>query len=277
MNTETTLKYNQLKNHIKELGSVVVAFSGGVDSSLLCKICRDVLGDKAIAVTVVSPMIPGWDLEDARHIAEQTGIKHIQIQENDIEEQVRQNPENRCYFCKKTEFGSIVTMAKEMGFQAVVDGSNADDKNDYRPGAQAANELQVISPLQLAGFTKAEIRELSKEFGLKTWSKPAYACLGSRIPYGTYITDEKLSQVEKSERYLHSLGYAGVRVRCHDNIARIELLPSEMERFCKQETMVAVSQKLKEFGFLYVCLELEGYSMGSLNRKFKLDNGKSAK
>lgn len=269
MNNETTAKYELLKKQLEQLGSIVIGLSGGVDSSLLAKISHDVLGSRAIAVTMVSPMIPSWDLKDAKSITSQTGMEHILIEEDTLDVAVSQNPVNRCYHCKKMEFGVIIKIAKERGFNTVVDGSNADDKDDYRPGTQAMEELKVISPLKIAGLTKAEIRQLSKQFGLSTWDKPAYACLGSRIPYGEEITLAKLSKIEKAEAYLHSLGYFEVRVRNHGDIARIELAPDDIQRFCKLETMSKVSQQLKEYGFLYICLELEGYTMGSLNRKIK--------
>lgn len=269
MNNGTIAKYELLKKQLEKLGSIVVGLSGGVDSSLLAKISHDVLGDKAIAVTIISPLIPSWDLKDAKSITSQTGMEHIFIEEDMLHATVSQNMENRCYHCKKATFGTIIRIAKERGFNAVADGSNVDDKNDYRPGEQAMEELKILSPLKMAGLTKTEIRELSKQFGLPTWDKPAYACLGSRIPYGDEITPAKLSKIEKAETYLHSLGYFDVRVRNHGDIARIELIPDDMRRFCKHETMSKVSQQLKKYGFLYVCMELEGYTMGSLNRKIK--------
>lgn len=266
MDTETITKYQSLKKHLRQLQSVVVAFSGGVDSSFLLKVSHEVLGDKAMAVTIVSPMIPEWDLDDAKTIASQTGIEHILIEDDSIGDDIKMNPTNRCYFCKKVEFGSIVDIANERGFNFVLDGSNADDTKDYRPGMKAIEELKVVSPLRMAGLTKKEIRELSKEFGLLTWDKPAYACLSSRIPYGEEITREKLGRIGKAEKYLHSLGFRQVRVRSHELIARIELAPEERTRFCNPETMDKVSKQLKEYGFMFVCLELEGYAMGNLNK-----------
>ena len=269
MDTETLFKYQSLKNHLQELGSAVVAFSGGVDSSFLAKVCREVLGDRAIAVTIVSPMIPSWDLDDAKATASRIGIEHVLLEKKTMDTVVRQNPANRCYHCKKTAFRAIVEIAKERGFNAVLDGSNADDTKDYRPGAKAIEELQVVCPLKTAGLNKKEIRLLSKQLGLSTWDKPAYACLATRIPYGEEITAGKLNRIERAEKYLHSLGYRQVRVRSHDKMARIELLPEERARFCDPAILDRVSRQLKEYGFLYVCMELEGYSMGSLNRNLQ--------
>jgi len=269
MDTHTLFKYQSLIDHLGQLESVVVTFSGGVDSSFLAKVCREVLGNRAIAVTVVSPMIPAWDLDDAKAIASQIGIEHILLEKATIDTVVRQNPENRCYHCKKTAFRAIVEIAKERGFNAVLDGSNADDTKDYRPGTKAIEELNVISPLKTVGLNKKEIRLLSKQLGLSTWDKPAYACLATRIPYGEEITTQKLNRIEKAEKYLHSLGYAQVRVRSHDLIARIELESEDRARFCDPAILDRVSRQLKEYGFLYVCMELEGYSMGSLNRNLQ--------
>lgn len=259
-------KYESLKNYIKRLGGVAIAFSGGVDSSLLAKVGYDVLGDKALAVTIASPIMAPWDMEDAKSIAAGIGIKHIFIKKEDIPSIVRQNSADRCYFCKKEWFRLIIKTAKDEGCDVVMDGSNADDLKDYRPGLRAVKELNVISPLKAIGFNKSEIRELSKFLGLATWCKPAYACLASRIPYGEEITLQKLKNIEKAETYLHLLGYPEVRIRHHNEIARIELNPSDRVRFCNPETMDKVSRQLKEYGFVYICLELEGYSMGSLNR-----------
>lgn len=237
-----------------------MAYSGGVDSTLLVKVCRDLLGEKAIAVTVVSPLLPSWELDDARSMASRIGIKHILLEEKTIAPAVSGNTPDRCYHCKKSALEAIHRVAEEKGFRVVLDGSNSDDIRDYRPGAKAVRELQVISPLQVAGLHKNEIRCLSKALGLSTWDKPAYACLASRIPYGEEVTAEKLERVERAE------SFRDVRVRGHSRLARIEVGPDDRRRFCDPATMDRVSRQLKGYGFLYVCLELEGYSMSSLNR-----------
>lgn len=269
LNSQTERKYEALKKYINKLDNAAVALSGGVDSSLLAKVCFDVLGDRSIAITIVSPMLSKKELVDAQRVASVIGIRHILLPEKEIESEVRQNPVNRCYFCKKIEFGLVIEEAKRYGVKQVLDGSNADDISDYRPGAKAAKELQVKSPLQVVGLTKNEIRELSRMFSLPTSNKPAFACLASRIPYGEEITGEKLERIEKAEVFLQSLGFREMRVRSHDTIARIEVAPTEREKLFDTELMDRVSQKLKSYGFLYVCMELEGYSLGSLNRKVK--------
>jgi len=269
LNSQTEKKYEALKKYINKLDNAAVALSGGVDSSLLAKVCFDVLGDRSIAITIVSPMLSKKELVDAQRVASVIGIRHILLPEKEIESEVRQNPVNRCYFCKKIEFGLVIEEAKRYGVKQVLDGSNADDISDYRPGAKAAKELQVKSPLQVVGLTKNEIRELSRMFCLPTSNKPAFACLASRIPYGEEITGEKLERIEKAEVFLQSLGFREMRVRSHDTIARIEVAPTEREKLFDTELMDRVSQKLKSYGFLYVCMELEGYSLGSLNRKVK--------
>lgn len=269
LNSQTERKYEALKKYINKLDNAAVALSGGVDSSLLAKVCFDVLGDHSIAITIVSPMLSKKELVDAQRVASVIGIRHILLPEKEIESEVRQNPVNRCYFCKKIEFGLVIDEAKRYGVKQVLDGSNADDISDYRPGAKAAKELQVKSPLQVVGLTKNEIRELSRMFSLPTSNKPAFACLASRIPYGEEITGEKLERIEKAEVFLQSLGFREMRVRSHDTIARIEVAPTEREKLFDTELMDRVSQKLKSYGFLYVCMELEGYSLGSLNRKVK--------
>lgn len=266
MNIETEVKYKLLNDFLKGLESVVIGFSGGVDSSLLVKVSYDLLADKSIAVTLVSPMIPVWDLNDARLLTKQLGIEHILFEENTIDAAVSANPADRCYYCKKNEFSYFIKLAKERGFKYVIDGSNADDKNDYRPGTKAMDELKIVSPLKAVGLTKAEIRDLSRYLGLTTWNKPAYACLASRVPYGEKLTVEKLVKIERAESFLHSIGFNQVRVRNHGDIARIELNADDRLRFCKIEILDMVSEKLKALGFLYVCFELEGYSMGSLNK-----------
>jgi len=269
LNIKTEAKYEALKQYISRLGSVAVALSGGVDSSLLAKVCFDVLGNRSIAVTIVSPLLSGKELADAQQVSSMIGIRHILLQEKEIDPEVEKNPFNRCFFCKKKEFGWVIEEAKRQGIEYVLDGSNADDVNDYRPGAKAADELQVKSPLQVVGLTKNEIRELSRLFDLPTVDKPAYACLASRIPYGEEITLEKLERIEKAEVFLQSLGFREVRVRSHDAIARIEVAPSEREKLFSTDLMDRMSKELKSYGFLYVCMELEGYSLGSLNRKIK--------
>ncbi len=264
---ETQRKYEVLTQYIEGLKSAAVGLSGGVDSSLLAKVCFDVLGTRSLAVTIVSPMLAEKELDDARMVAVQIGMRHILLENNEIEPEVRKNPVNRCYFCKKIEFGRIIEEAQKQGISHVLDGSNADDRSDYRPGTQATHELKVKSPLQIAGLNKKEIRELSRMFELPTSDKPAYACLASRIPYDEEISLEKLERIEKAEVFLQSLGFCGARVRNHDSMARIEVMPEERDKLFDTQLMDSISRRLKSFGFLYVCLELEGYSMGSLNRQ----------
>ena len=261
-----TEKYRRLTECIAARSSAAVAFSGGVDSSFLCRAARDALGDRAVAITIVSPMLPKSEIDCAGEVARQVGIQHILIEENSIEDDVAANPRERCYFCKKREFARIIEAAQERGYAAVLDGSNVDDLGDYRPGLRALEELGVASPLREAGLTKADIRELSRRMGLPTWDKPAFACLASRIPYGERIDPAKLSRIERAEDHLRSLGFRQFRVRSHGDIARIETAPEERRRFFDEKALDSISRTLKSFGFLYVAFELEGYVMGSMNR-----------
>lgn len=257
-------KYKELITYLKNLKSVAVAFSGGVDSTLLLKACREALGDNAIAVTVVSPYVPKWEVQEAKQLVEEMGIKSFFI-EVPILEEIRSNPENRCYLCKKAIFTKIKSLAKENGIEYVVDGTNADDIKDYRPGLKALGELEIKSPFLENAITKEEVRVFSKELGLKTWDKPAYACLLSRIPYNQNIDEQDLNRVEKSELYLMNLGFKGVRVRSHGDLARIEVQKDDREKLINGDILDNISIKLKRLGFKYVTLDLEGYKMGSLN------------
>ncbi len=266
-------KYQRLQQFLSGLGEAAVAFSGGVDSSFLSKVTHDVLGDRSIAVTVVSPMLPKSELDGATELAAAVGITHVLVEDNDIEEEVAENPVNRCYYCKKVEFSTILKAAAAHGIKYVLDGSNMDDMSDYRPGLHALEELEIVSPLREAGLSKDEIRELSRRLGLKTWDKPAYACLASRIPYGERITEKKLSKVEKAEDYLRESGFRQFRVRSHGDIARIEVAADEREKLFSTDRMDEISAKLKALGFLYVCVELEGYRMGNLNKVLKESKG----
>ncbi|GHV51093.1 adenine nucleotide alpha hydrolase [Spirochaetia bacterium] len=259
-------KYQRLLDIISSQGSAAVAFSGGVDSSFLCHAAAAALGSRAIAVTIVSPMLPKSEIECAADIAGRVGIEHILVEEDGIDEEVAANPKERCYFCKKIEFGNILKAARERGINAVLDGSNMDDLGDYRPGLKALEELKIISPLREANLHKAEVRELSKRFNLPTWDKPAFACLASRIPYGERIDREKLFRIEKAEDTLRSIGFRQFRVRSHENIARIEVSPDERKRFFNETMLDDISRILKSYGFLYVAFELEGYVMGNMNR-----------
>ncbi len=259
-------KYRRLLEVIAAHGRVAVAFSGGVDSSFLCRAARDAVGDDAIAITVTGPMMPSDDLASAKQIAALTGIRHVFIDDPELDEPVAANPINRCYHCKKIEFARIAGVAREHGVETVLDGSNLDDEGDYRPGLTALAELKVTSPLRVAGLRKADIRELSRELGLPTWEKPAAACLGSRVPYGERITLEKLRAIDRAEQALRAHGFRQCRVRHHGEIARLEVAPEERARFFDAALLDKVSQEIKAAGFRYVCLELEGYQMGSLNR-----------
>jgi uncharacterized protein len=272
-NLSLNQKYQTLLETIARAGGAAVAFSGGVDSSLLCYAAHEALGAKAIAVTIVSPMLPQSELVCAGQVAAQIGIEHILVQEDEIDDQVAENPTNRCYFCKKLEFGAVVQAAETRGIHTVFDGSNLDDQGDYRPGLSALAELGIVSPLREARLHKNEVRALARHYQLAVWDKPAYACLASRIPYGEKIDAEKLTRIERSEDALRSLGFRQFRVRSHGNIARIEVSPEERPHFFNEAFLDYISHTLKSFGFVYVAFELEGYRMGSLNRLINVDSG----
>lgn len=266
----TNLKLQKLQDYIRKLGNGAVAFSGGVDSTLLAKVAADVLGDKAIAITISAPMHSKTEIEEAKEYAKELGIKHeVVVIENIEDERLRFNPENRCYICKNNVFTTIKDVAQKHGITNVMDGTNIDDLGDYRPGLKAIEELEVLSPLKEVGLNKEDIREISKELNLPTWDKPAFACLITRLPYGEELTNEKLRMIEKAENYIHSLGFKQYRVRYHKDVARIEVLPEELKRFFNVDFMEEVSERIKEFGFKYVALDLEGYRMGKMNDGIK--------
>ena len=258
-------KYKNLISHLTDLGKIAVAYSGGVDSSFLLAVSRIAVGDNAVGITIDSPALPRYELEDAKKTAAIIGTRHIVVEAPDIEKEVKKNPVNRCYFCKKLEFGSVVEEALKLGITNVIDGSNADDINDFRPGMKATREMNVTSPLLQLGITKSEVREFSKLLNLPTWNKPAYACLFSRIPYGSEIKPEDLMKVEKSEKFFIDKGFRTVRVRCHDTIARIEVLKDELESLFREPLRSEINSALKSFGFNYVTIDIEGYRMGSMN------------
>ncbi|HIJ82053.1 MAG TPA: ATP-dependent sacrificial sulfur transferase LarE [Desulfuromonadales bacterium] len=257
----------KLRAIMNELGSCVIGFSGGVDSALLFAVAVEVLGNRALAVTATSKTYPERELNDAREIARIIGGRHREVvsEELDIPE-FRENPRNRCYHCKKELFGKLREIADEEGLAYVLDGTNSDDAGDHRPGRLAAEELQVRSPLQEAGFCKQDIRDLSREMGLPTWDKPAFACLSSRFPYGTAITPERVSQVGIAEESLRALGFRTLRVRYHGSVARIEVGDEE---FCQATGALRneVVRLVKEAGFTYVALDLQGYRTGAMNEE----------
>ena len=259
-------KYKNLQKYVKNLGSLCVAFSGGVDSTYLLALAHEVLGDKMMAVTVRSSMYTKRECDGSKQFAVKLGARHVIIDadEYSVKEFV-ENTKDRCYYCKHAIFTKIKEVAAQCGMAYVADGSNADDDNDFRPGMRAIKELGVVSPLKAAGLAKQEIRELSKEMGLPTWDKPSFACLASRIPYGINITREKLAMVEQAEDYLMHLGFKQFRVRHHGEIARIEVLPADRSKFLNEQLCEGVVREYKKIGFTYVALDLEGYRMGSMN------------
>jgi len=263
-------KLESLKSMLSKMGSVLIAYSGGVDSTFLLKVASSVLGDRVIAVTASSATYPPRELREAKNNAKMLGVKHVVINTNELDdENFASNPPERCYYCKSELFSKLVELAKQYELNYVADGSNYDDLNDFRPGMKAASQFGVRSPLKEAMLTKEEIRTLSKEMNLPTWDKPPQPCLSTRFPYGAKITREKLSRVELAEEFLMGFRVKQLRVRVHGDIARIEVPREDMRIFLDEDISKEIVDRFKALGYTYITLDIQGYRMGSMNEPLK--------
>jgi uncharacterized protein len=276
LSADLATKRDRLLDVLRGCGRVVVAFSGGIDSTVVARAAFEALGDRAVAVTADSPSVPRRELDDARRLAEQIGIRHVVVETDEFADpDYIRNDGTRCYFCKSELYSRIETLLPGLGPAVVCSGANLDDQGDYRPGLRAAAEHAVCHPLQEAGFTKADVRALARDWGLPTWDKPASPCLSSRLAPGVEVTRERTASVEAAEEYLHELGYRVCRVRLHEGeLARVEVPPEGLARLADAAVRDALVRRLKELGFRYVTLDLEGFRSGSLNDLVSLDTKK---
>lgn len=265
---ELAEKYEKLQDILRSLGSVAVAFSSGVDSTFLVKVAHDVLGEKAVAFTAASDFVPQRDVEEAAAFTKKESIEFHRVPFPILTvPHVKENPSDRCYYCKHALFSHMKELARQYGLSCVVDGSNLDDDGDYRPGRRALRELGIVSPLHEAGLHKQDIRDLSHMLGLSTWDKPSFACLASRFPYGMELTPEGLKRVNQAEEFLMARGFRQLRVRSYGDMARIELLPEDIPRMLSRDLREETAAFFKSIGFLYTSLDLRGYRTGSMNEE----------
>lgn len=268
--TELSSKLESLEKMLTDMQSVLIAYSGGADSTFLLKVAANVLSDKAIAVTASSETYTPKELREARKNADIIGVQHVVVYTNELDDpNFSSNPPDRCYHCKKELFTKLTELAKRHHLNTIIDGSTVDDDNDFRPGMRAAKEFGVRSPLKEVGFTKEDIRTLSKAMNLPTWDKPSLPCLSTRFPYGTQITKEKVLRVGRAEEFLAGFGLSQLRVRDHGGIARIEVLRADMPIFLDEEISKLIVEKFNALGYAYVALDIQGYRMGSMNEPLK--------